>query len=177
MIEQNIVFNGKFEDVITINDHLYLVFKKHRIAIIPYIISDVNLLEKIGVIKDFNFENENYEYTLITGYPTTDDATDLVTANRILFSIIGFNIEDASKWIYLGKLYNNLTSDSPITLYGVNISGLNLDQNQEAEDNQKRIKFQMLTPERVVNSSESTFLSSYLRLFQYFYSSAQNKVQ
>lgn len=168
-VERKIVKEGKFEDVIEIDEHYYLVSKKHRIAVLPYTIDTKGLLDKIGVIKDYNFIYEEYDYTLIHGYISQDDGTDLVAANRILYEVIGTNVTNADNWMYLGSLYNSLTSDSGINLYTVDITNIQIKDTEEVEENQDKVKFNFLDSSRVIATDDSFFLASFLRLFNYFY--------
>jgi len=173
-IEKKVVFEGPYEDVISIDDHYYLVSKKHRICVLPYTISTDNLLDKIGVIKDYNYFDKDYDYTLINGYITSDDETDLVCANRLLFNIIGKNVESADQWAFLGSLFNNLTSDSPISIYAVNISDLQIKTDEGLEEKQDQVKFEMMDCSKVVTTDDSLFLASMLRLFQFQYVGSLN---
>ena len=173
-IEKKVVFEGKYEDVISIEDHYYLVSKKHRICVLPYSISVEGLLDKIGVIKDYNYFAEDYDYTLINGYITSDDSTDLIAANRLLFEITCKNVESADDWSFLGSLYNNLTSDSPISIYAVNVSDISLKTDEETEERQDKIKYEMIDCSKVVTSDDTLFLAAYLRVFQMFYINSLN---
>jgi len=109
-IEKKVVVEGKFEDVVEIKEHYYLISKKHQVTVLPYTIDARGLLNKVGVVKDFNYIFEEYDYTLINGYINQDDGTNLVAANRILYEAIGMNQTNADDWMYLGGLYNTLTS-------------------------------------------------------------------
>jgi len=172
-IEKKTVVEGEFEDVIEIDKHYFLVSKKHRITVLPYSIDSKGLLDKVGVIKDYNFIFEDYDYTLINGYITQDDGTDLVAANRVLFEVLGINITNADDWMYLGSLYNNLTSDSAISLYCVDVSDKEIRETEEVE--QKKVKFNMIDSSRVITSDDTLLLASYLRLFNYFYVNSLDK--
>lgn len=168
-IERKVVKEGRFEDVIEIDEHFYLISKKHQVAVLPYTIDTKGLLDKIGVIKDFNYVFEEYDYTLIHGYISEDDGTHLVAANRVLYEVIGTNVTDADKWMYLGSLYNNLTSDSAINLYCVDVSSVPIQKSEEVEENQLEAKFAFLDASKVTATDDSLFLASFLRLFNYFY--------
>ena len=175
-MQQNkkIIISGNFEDVIEIKDHYYLVSKKHRITVLPYTIDSRGLLDKIGVIKDYNYVFEEYDYTLINGYINTDDGTNLVAANRVLYEAIGVNITNADNWMYLGGLYNNLTSDSAIDLYCVDLTDKELPKTEEVEENKNKINFKMIDSSFVITADDTLLLASYLRLFNYFYVNALN---
>lgn len=171
-IEKKIIVEGEFEDVIEIKDHYYLVSKKHQVAVLPYSIDSKGLLDKIGVIKDYNYVFEDYDYTLINGYITEDDGTNLVAANRVLYEVLGINITNADDWMYLGNLYNNLTSDSGIDIYCVNLTDKDLPWIEESILKQEDLNFKMIDSATVITSDDTLLLSGYLRLFNYFYISS-----
>jgi hypothetical protein len=168
-LEKKTVLEGTWEDVISVNDHYYLVSKKHRIAVLAYTIDTKSLLDKVGVVKDYNNISEDYDYTLPHGYISQDDGTNLVAANRILYEIIGLNITDADDWMYLGSLYNNLTSDSPIDLYCVDLTDKNIPETEEVNADMNKAKFKMIDCSFIITSDDSLLLSSYMRLFNFFY--------
>lgn len=168
-IEKKLILEGSFEDVIQLNDHYYLVNKKDKICVLPYTISTNGLLDRIGVIEDWNYIEEERVLTLINDYISVDDSTDLVAANRILFEIIGTNVKGADLWMYLGSLYNNMTSDSPIKIYAVDITDVEIKADEDVEEEQERKRFKMLDSSKVIQTDDVLFLASYLRLFNYFY--------
>lgn len=168
-LERTAILTGKFEDVIEIKDHYYLISKKHRVTVLPYVIDSKGLLDKIGVVKDYNYIDEEYDYTLINGYINADDGTNLVAANRVLYEAIGLNITQADNWMYLGGLYNTLTSDSAIDLYCVDLTNKPIQETEEVSDNKQKIRFKMIDSSKVITSDDTLLLASYLRLFNYFY--------
>jgi hypothetical protein len=174
-IERKIIMEGEYEDVIQIQEHYYLVSKKHRVTVLPYTIDAKGLLDKIGVIKDYNYVFEEYDYTLINGYINEDDGTNLVAANRVLYEAIGLNVSNADDWMYLGGLYNNLTSDSAIDLYCVDLGGKEIKETEEVEINKNKIRFKMIDSSNVITSDDTLLLASYLRLFNYFYVNSLDK--
>ena len=175
-LERKIVLEGNFEDVISINEHYYLISKKHRVAVLPYTISSNGLLDKVGVVKDYNYIFEDYDYTLINGFISQDDGTNLVAANRVLFQVIGMNLTNADDWMYLGSLYNTLTSDSPTDLYCVDLTSKEIIKTEDVEADINRAKFKMIDSSYILTSDDTLLLASYLRLFNYFYiNSLDNK--
>jgi hypothetical protein len=166
-MSKKVVLNGPFEEVIEKDKHLYVIHKLDTICVIPYTIATNTVLDKIGVIKEPNLENENEIYKLISGYVTADDNTNLVAANRLLFEIIGSNVKGADDWMYLGKLSN--ISGGAVILYAVNISDVDVNNSEEVEEVKKAKKFEMIRSNEVVTSDDALFLAAYLRLFNYFY--------
>jgi hypothetical protein len=161
MNKEKVVLTGPFEDVVEKNKHLYIVHKLDTIYVIPYTIASNGILDKIGVIKEDNL------YKLPSGYITTDDGTNLVAANRILFDIIQSNVKDADNWMYLGKLEN--ISGGSIILYAANIGDVPVKPSTESEDKEQASKFEMIRSNEVTSSDDALFLAAYLRLFNYFY--------
>ena len=174
-VEKKIILEGDFEDVIELKDHYYLVDKKDRICVLPYTISSEGLLDKIGVIKSWNYLEEKETLTLMTDYLNTDDSTDLVCANRILFEIIGSNVDEAVNWMFLGNIHNSIGSESPIKIYAVDISETEIKTMEDVEEEEERKKFKMLDSSKVIQSDDMIFLASYLRLFNYFYINSLEK--
>lgn len=168
-LDKKVVLEGKYEDIVSIKDHYYIVSKKHKIAVLGYTINTKGLLDKVGVVKDYNYISEDYDYTLPNGYISQDDGTNLVAANRILFDILGLNITNADDWMYLGSIYNSLTSDSPIHLYCVDLTDKKIQETEEVETDINKAKFKMIDCSFAVTSDDSTLLSAYIRLFNYFY--------
>lgn len=171
-IEKKTIVEGTFENVLEINDHYYLLSKKHQVVILPYTIDSKGLLDKIGVIKDYNYVFEDYDYTLINGYITEDDGTNLVAANRVLYETLKINVTNADDWMYLGNLYNNLTSDSGIDLYCVNLSNMSIEESKKIEIEDEIVHFKMIDSATAITSDDILLLASYLRLFNYFYVSS-----
>jgi len=171
-MDQNnrIVLDGQFEMVIESNDHYYIKSKYDRACIVPYTVSADGLLSKVGIIETWNDEEKQTSMTLLTGYLSQDDETNLVGANRILFEITGNNIPEASKWMYLGSVYNSLTSDSPIRIYAVNVTNLEMESDVDKPELQK--KFKLTDSSFVVQSDDLLFLGAFTRLFNFFYTNS-----
>ena len=167
-LEKKIVMKGMFEDVLKENNHLYLVHKLDKICVLPYTISADGILDKIGVIKDLDVLIEKEVYTLINGYISQDDATNLVASNRLLFEVIGSNVKGADDWMYLGTL-SNISIGGNVIIWAANISDIDINEAADVEETKKALKFEMIPANQVVASDDALFLASYMRLFNYFY--------
>ena len=168
--QKKIVMTGPYEDVIKDGDHLYVTHKLDTICVLPYTISSNNILDTIGVVKNLDVLKEKELYTLIKGYTNQDDGTNLVTANRLLFEIIGSNVTKADNWMYLGNITN--ISGSNIILYCVNISDVTINDAGNVEESREANKFEMITANKIVASDDALFLAAYMRIFNYFYVNA-----
>lgn len=167
--EKKVVLSNDFQEVIEWNDHYYIKSKFDRACVLPYTISD-GLLDKIGVVELWNEEEKETTLTLLTDYFSKDDETNLVGANRILYSITGVNITDASRWMYLGSLFNSLSSDSPIKVYAVNVTDITIEEN--VLDIETRRNFKFLDSAKVTQTDDILFLGSFNRLFNFFYTNS-----
>ncbi len=167
--DKKIVLSGEFEDVIEFEQHYYVQSKKDRICVLPYTINE-GLLDKIGVIEIWNDIEREKSLTLLTDYLSKDDETNLVGANRSLYNITGVNITDASRWMYLGSLFNSLTSDSPIRVYCVNVTDIEIKEHVFDLETQRNFKF--IESSRVTQTDDLLFLGAFSRLFNFFYTNS-----
>jgi len=172
-MSKKIELRGPYEDVISLDNHFYIIHKLNKICVLPYTISAKGLLDKIGVIKTLDNLTEKEMFKLIDGTINQDDQTNLVCANRILYEIIGSNVTKANNWMYLGKL-DNLT-DSGIIIYCVDITDVDINDSKDVEEIKKAMKFQMLDANKVVSSDDALFLAAYMRLFNFFFVSSLKK--
>jgi hypothetical protein len=171
-VNKKIVIDSEFESIIEINNHFFILNKKEIICVLPFTLDSRGLLDKIGVIENYDIIEEKTILSLISDYVKDDDNTNLVAANRLFFELTGTNITDMNKWMYLGNLYNSMTSDSPIKLYAVDITDVSIKTDEQVIEKEERKKFKMLDSSRVLQTDDILFLASYLRLFEYFYISS-----
>ena len=166
-VENKIVLDGEFESVILKDGHYLIESKKDRVCILPYTISADGLLDKIGVVESWNNEQKEPTLILLHDYLNEDDTTNLVGANRILFQLLGINYTTAEKWMFLGSLFNSVTSESPIKIYCVDISDLQIDK--IIVETHEGKKFKLIDWSKVLQTDDVLFLASFSRLFNYFY--------
>ena len=168
MENNKIVLRGKFEDVISENEHLFVVHKLDKICVLPYTISEKGLLSDIGVVKEIDPLKEKENFVLINGYINKDDATDLVCANRLMFEIIGSNVKTGTDWMYLGQINNTLNSNG-LKIYCVNLTDVDINTSEDVEETKVVTKFEMVEANKVVVSDDALFLAAFFRLFNFFY--------
>lgn len=168
--EKRIVLEGEFEEVLHVNDHYYIRSKFDRVCIVPYTASDDGLLDQMGIVEVWNEEERETSMTLPTGYLSQDDATNLVGANRVLYEITGVNLTNAAKWMYLGAVFNSLTSDSPIRIYAVDITEIEIQD--DVIDQETKNHFKLVDSSRVIQTDDLLFLGAFTRLFNFFYTNS-----
>lgn len=173
--ERKVVREGKFEIIIEEGEHFYLVDKRDKICVLPYTIDTRGLLDKIGVMEDWNPTEKSKVITILSDYISADDNTDLLGANRMLFEITGVNVTEADRWMFLGAIYSNMASESELQIYAVNITEIEIKEDENVEEEKKAKRFRMMDSSKVLQSDDMTFLASYIRLFEYFYVNSLNK--
>jgi hypothetical protein len=174
IIQTKLLQSNTIEDVIEYNGHFYVVNKHQKICVMPYTL-EKGMLNKIGVLKYVSSLSSNLEYSLINGIVTIDDETDLVAANRIMFELTNTNAANANIWMYLGKIKTSVIDDLGISLYCVNITDLNLSTPSKLDRQIKETQFKLINSNDIIATDDSILLSSYLRLFQFFYINSLNK--
>jgi hypothetical protein len=167
--ETKILLENEFEEVIEDNGHYYLRSKIDQICVLPYTISQDGLLDKIGIIENWNESEKKNIQTLLKGYLSEDDGTNLVGANRILYQISGTNISEASRWMFLGTVFNSLTSESTLRIYAVDVSGVEIKGEEYVMNESDRKRFRMMGSNQVAQSDDLLFLGAFMRLFNFFY--------
>lgn len=171
-MKKELILEGKFEDVYKMENHFYLKDKKDKLCVLPYTISSSGLIDNIGVIEEYNYIEAERVLTLLYDYINEDDETDLVAANRILYEVIATNVTEASLWMYLGNVYNIMSSESPIKIYCVNVTNVEVKADEEVEEQKERKRFKLIDSTKVTQSDDVLFLAGFLRLFNYMYKSS-----
>ena len=166
---KKVILENEFQKIILNSNRYYIENKYDQVCVLPYTI-DNGLLDKIGVIEIWNEEEKEHALTLLTDYLSKDDETNLVGANRILYSIIGINIKDASRWMYLGSLFNSLFSLSPLKIYSVNLTDIKIEENVLDLDKKRNFKF--VDSSMVTQTDDILFLGAFNRLFNFFYTNS-----
>jgi len=174
IIQSKILYSNNLEDVVDYNGKLFVLNKKQKLCVMPYTLKN-GMLDKIGVLKYTTPYLSNLEYSLINGIVSSDDDTNLVSANRILFEFINTNASSANIWMYLGKIKSNILDNLGILLYCVNVTDLNIDVPSKLDKSIKEFDFKLINSNDIIATDDSVLLSSYLRLFQFFYINSLNK--
>ena len=120
--DTKIILESEFFKIIEKSGQIKINNNYTTVSVLPYTISN-GVLDAIGVVKYENFCDNTKLATYLTSYRNASDSSCMITANRVLHECIGINITDASKWMFLGDIYNNI-SGTPIKLYCVDVTDL-----------------------------------------------------
>jgi 8-oxo-dGTP pyrophosphatase MutT (NUDIX family) len=150
-----------------------LHIKIPSVAVLPYTVDDNGIVDKIGILKEYNQLREGAKAnTLITGSIEVSDEDTLATAVRELYEEGGFNMQGAplDKWIYLGGFHDSKDSDRIIPTFAVDVTGV--EQEAATGDGTHQEQNSVLEMEDVnvaLQSNELLVLGSFLRLFNIMY--------
>ena len=71
-MDKKTVLENDLQSVIEIEKMFYLLDKKDKICVLPYTVSTNGLLEKIGIIQDWNIIENERVLTLLNDYLNED---------------------------------------------------------------------------------------------------------
>ena len=165
--EAKVLLESEFQEVVKQDTNYYIVNKKDVVCVLPYTLDDGGLLNTIGVLEIWNEEERKSGFTLLKGFLSEDDGTNLVGANRIFYDVTGVNLTDAAQWMYLGSLFISLYCDSPLKVYAIDMTGAEIEE-QVMDEKTKQI-FKMVESSTVAQSDDMLFLGAFARLFNFFY--------
>lgn len=161
MRDYKTLFETNTQSIINKDGELKIISNYTNVAVVPYIINDSGLFSQIGVIEYENYYDNSKHLSTICGFRVNSDASCMVTANRLLFEHTKTNITDAELWMFLGDIYTK-NSGTPLKLYCVNVS----DYIDKIGEN-SAVRFVNIN--EAITSDDSLLLSSYLRLFNLYY--------
>ena len=165
--EVKTLLENELQEVVKFEDNYYIINKKDVVCVLPYTLDEGGLLDKVGLIEIWNDEERKTELTLLKGFLSEDDGTNMVGANRVFYEVTGVNITEAANWMFLGTLFVSLYSDSPLRVYAVDVSGVEFAE-QVMDENVRKI-FKMENSSTVAQSDDMLFLGAFTRLFNFFY--------
>lgn len=175
-MSKNVLYQAKRFDVIDLSGKEVISTKKVTIGVLPYSLSD-NMLKDVGVLHEFNrLRSGDYCDTIITGTVDPDDTDLLSCAMRELTEEGGYVQDDVDLWVFLGTFKLSKASNEEISVFGVNVTSL--EQGEAKGDGSKSEKLSSLRMTGIndaILTDESLFLSSFLRLFDFFYQRSNDK--
>lgn len=175
-MEKQILYQTKRFDVIDVNGKALISTKKVTVGVLPYSLAD-GMLTNVGVLHEYNkLRKGDYCDTIITGTLDPDDPDLLTCGIRELEEEGGYVQTDVDQWVFLGTFKLSKASNEEVNVFGVNVSGL--EQGEAKGDGSKSEKLSSLRMTPISDSlltDESLFLSSFIRLFDFFYQRSNDK--
>jgi 8-oxo-dGTP pyrophosphatase MutT (NUDIX family) len=154
--------------------------KYTSVAIMPYTVDEHGMVDKIGLLKEFNpFREDDYCHTLITGTIEYDDDALLFTASRELKEEGGFTVPETetARWIFLGTFFPYKDSDRQVPAFAVDVTGLSQEEpTTDGSEKEKKSSLEFLPTNQIMITDETLALAAFLRLFNFFYAKTMGNV-
>lgn len=168
--KDSLLWKGKWFDVISASygkatmDGLSI---NDNVVIMPYIVDDNGMLEKLGVMHECNpLRIPTFYNTLPTGDIDDNDTSPLDAAKRELLEETGYDIQDNERWDYLGNLMTSKVVRCYQPCYSVNITGIKPEKRKtDGTDNEQLSLFKLLPVGSALNTNDAYILSCFLKFF------------
>lgn len=168
-----VLFETPFFNLVSTGDRHGLHIKRNSIAVLPYATDLNGIVEKIGILHEWNTLREgNYAHTLITGTIDDSDNDAYATAVRELFEEGGFDMrgESPDKWVFLGTFHDSKDSNREIPTFAVDVTGLEqVSPATDGSSQESKSTLKMTEVNEALLSDELLVLGSFLRLFNIMY--------
>jgi len=139
------------------------------VVILPYISDDQGLPLMLGVLKERNpYRDGGYSIAPITGTSDEEDPDYLSTAKRELKEESGYEIDDNSKWFFLGTVTATKMVDCEHPCFAVDVTGIEKGEaTTDGSEQEKLSKFVFIPANDVVKSKDVFIPALFLKLFKF----------
>jgi 8-oxo-dGTP pyrophosphatase MutT (NUDIX family) len=140
-----------------------------NVVVMPFTSDQNGLPLSIGVIKEKNpFRDGGVSICLITGTTEVEDPDILGTAKRELKEESGFEVEDNSRWYYLGSVTSSKFVDHEQPCFAVDVTGIEKGKaTTDGSTDEKEIEFKFIPANDVVKSKDIFIPGLFLKLFKF----------
>jgi 8-oxo-dGTP pyrophosphatase MutT (NUDIX family) len=174
MTEDKVLYENEWYSLVKRDTRTGIAHKYMSVAILPFTTDETGMIEKIGLLEEFNpFREDNFSMTLITGTVEGGDNDLLDTVVREMLEEGGFKVskDDSDRFHYLGSQYLSKDDDKLLPVFAVKVNdveqGVAVGDGSEKEE---KSELRMVDVAKIVETQESLALGAFLKLFQLFYS-------
>jgi len=137
------------------------------VMVIPFVSDNQGLPLMIGVMKEKNsFRPGGYAISLLTGTCDNEDPDYLATAKRELKEETGYDVDDNSKWNFLGSLNSVKFLDKEYVCFSVDVTGMEKGEREDSEEN-RNSEFNFISANDVVKTNDVFIPALFLKLFKF----------
>jgi hypothetical protein len=141
-------------------------FEKPAVAVICYEKDQEGVISSVGIVKENNsFFKNGYSENLIMGAIEEEDTSLLHRAMIELKEKSGLQIDDHTKWAFLGEILTSKISPDPIYLFSVEITG----QIPQPLTGENKAQFNLSPVQSVIQNGDAVTISAFFRLFMKIY--------
>jgi 8-oxo-dGTP pyrophosphatase MutT (NUDIX family) len=139
------------------------------VVILPFISDDQGLPLMLGVLKERNpFRDGGYSISPISGTSEEEDPDYLATAKRELKEESGYDIEDSSRWYFLGSVTATKMVDCEHPCFAVDVTGIQKGEaTTDGSEHEKLSSFVFIPANDVVKSKDVFIPALFLKLFKF----------
>lgn len=140
-----------------------------NVVILPFLSDEQGLPLSVGVLEEPNpFRDGGLSVSLITGTSEDEDPDLLSTAKRELLEESGYDVQDNSKWYYLGSVTSSKFVDHEQPCFAVDVTGIKKGEPQPDEnEKEQNMEFKFISANDVVKAKDIFIPGLFLKLFKY----------
>ena len=140
-----------------------------NVVVMPFLSDQQGLPLSIGVLKEPNpFRDGGISVSLITGTSDEDDPDLLSTAKRELKEESGFDVQDNSRWYFLGSVTSSKFVDHEQPCFAVDVTGIEKGEPQPDDtEKEQNMEFKFISANDVVKAKDVFLPGLFLKLFKY----------
>lgn len=140
-----------------------------NVVVMPFTSDGDGLPLTIGVLKEPNpFRDGGFDITLVTGTTDDEDGDLLSTAKRELLEETGFDVQDNSKWYYLGSVTSSKFVDHEQPCFAVDVTGIEKGTPKtDGSEQEKNAEFKFIIANDTVKAKDIFIPGLFLKLFKY----------
>jgi 8-oxo-dGTP pyrophosphatase MutT (NUDIX family) len=140
-----------------------------NVVIMPFVSDDQGLPLAIGVLDEPNpFREGGSNISLVTGTTDDEDGDLLSTAQRELYEEAGLNVQDISKWYYLGSVTSSKFVDHEQPCFAVDVTGVQRETPKtDGSPIEKEAEFKFISANDAVKAKDIFIPGLFLKLFKY----------
>jgi len=167
-MEYSIIHKTRNKEIVDINGHLYIRQINPSVIIMPYVLDENGMPNKIGIISEILDQRPNGIFkTLITGTPNDEDSNIFQTAVRELKEESGFEVKDIKRWKFLGSIYTSKMILNSNPCFAVDITSLIPSEKEPDEGNkEKDSKFELIEITEAINLEDSLINTLFIKTFK-----------
>ncbi len=167
--EEKILTSTPRFDVIERDGKVGIRSTVESVIILPFVTDDQGLPLMLGVLKEKNpFREGGYSVSLISGTSEEEDPDFLETAKRELKEESGFDVDDSSKWYFLGTVTASKMVDAEHPCFAVDVTGMNKGEATTDGSEQERLSEFIFIPANDVVKAKDVFVPAiFLKLFKF----------
>jgi 8-oxo-dGTP pyrophosphatase MutT (NUDIX family) len=168
-MKSNNLYETKGLNVVEREGRIGIVPNFMNVVVMPFTSDENGLPLSIGVIKEKNpFRDGGISVCLITGSTDDEDPDLLSTAKRELKEESGFDVDDNSRWYYLGSVTSSKFVDHEQPCFAVDVTDIQKGEAiTDGTQEEREMEFKFIPANDVVKAKDIFIPGLFLKLFKF----------